>query len=129
MLKKKVFLCAFFIVFSVIFPVYIYAEKSNVEESSEVLYRDAVLTLISDSINNSLVGHYGELPKYHLSSTKILNFRRIEEGGYSFEADVQVKSWTTPLPPYGLDTLKIEISPAGVGVLKFEHKEINSLTE
>lgn len=112
----------------VISPTNKYAKKpNNSEESSEVLYRDAILALISESIENSLVGYYGELPRYHLFNTKILDIERLEEGAFAFKLNVEVRSWRGPLPPYGLDTLKMEISPSGIRVLKFSHKDIQSL--
>ena len=94
----------------------------------EILYRDALLSLLSKDINNVLVGYYGENVNFNLFSMEILEFKRLKEGGYIFKTKLLVHTWKSALPPYGHDMITLEISSTGTFVTEFIHKDVYRLT-
>lgn len=93
--------------------------------SSNVLNKDVILTLITNNINDAIVGYYGEYRDIHLYNAKILEIKRIGEDEFHFEIKVQVETEKKP-SQIGLETITIEISPFRSVVTEFSHKTIQS---
>ncbi|WP_141705389.1 DUF3888 domain-containing protein [Vulcanibacillus modesticaldus] len=60
---------------------------------------------------------------------KIIKIERLIEGGYKFKMKILVHSWKSAVPPYGLDTITLEMGPSGTFVTEFIHRDVEKLTE
>jgi hypothetical protein len=65
---------------------------------------------------------YGSWTMY--LDAKILEIKRLVEGGFSFKVTIQIRTYTGPhYPPEGIETMTFNISPFGVKLLDFAHLE------
>jgi hypothetical protein len=134
MALKKV-LIIFFIVFLFLeTPYYAYAIKQqytnkpslNLEEIKDL--KDVFITILDLDINKAISDYYTKksipMRSYALWDAKILQIRRLEEGGFSFKVTIQIRTYTGPHnPPEGVETMTFNISPFGVKLLDFVHHE------
>ncbi|MDQ0229230.1 DUF3888 domain-containing protein [Metabacillus malikii] len=112
---------------------------------NEVLYKDSLLTLISESLNaqseqpdykliydtlittlfpsvdKEIINYYGYPKQYE--DAKILSITREHEGSFDFNTEVQVTTFEHAHdPPYGKETMTFNISPYGVKTISFQHE-------
>ncbi len=87
---------------------------------------DAFLTSISPAIRQAVVGYYGVIKPFDLFDAKINSLERTEEGGFHFKCQVIITTFEgAHNPPYGYDTVTLDVSTEGVNVINFEHQDHN----
>ncbi len=93
-------------------PNKIYAQSE--QPDYKIIY-DTLLTTLLPSIEENIVNYYGYHKQFGLYDAKILNIKREHGGGFSFIADIQVKTFEhAHAPPYGKETMTFKVSPFGV---------------
>jgi hypothetical protein len=97
--------------------------QAEIKDTKEKLINDTLLTTLSPHITNAVSGHYGELTQYDLFGAEILDINREREGGFSFIIKVQISPFKGPHNKIGEDTITMEVTPAFVTVIKYEHKD------
>ncbi|MCJ8007156.1 DUF3888 domain-containing protein [Lederbergia wuyishanensis] len=96
---------------------YVHSKKPDYK----LLY-DTLITTLEPSIEKEIINYYGYHKQYGLYDAKILRIIREHEGGFSFIAKVQVKTFEHAHdPPYGKETMTFNISPFGVKTISFKH--------
>ncbi|MCC3359271.1 DUF3888 domain-containing protein [Bacillus sp. REN16] len=112
---KKSVLGSLVIVLLCIFP------SSSFAESQEELLNDTFLITLSPHITNAVTGHYGELRLY--TDEKVISITRSKEGGNDFDVIVTITPFVGAHNPIGMDTLTMNITPAGVIVTNYKHEK------
>ena len=140
-MKKMLAILSFFLLSIHINNHQVVAEKPLNED----LYKDALLTLISEnldaqseqpdykliydtlittlfpSIQKEIINYYG-YPK-QFEDEKIMRITREHEESSDFNAEVQVTTFEHAHdPPYGKETMTFNISPFGVKTISFKHE-------
>lgn len=95
-------------------------------DSEQQMITDAFKTTLVKAIDDALVGYYGKRYKsFEINEMKIKEVHRMTPGGFGFVVKVQVDTFEGPHePPYGRETLTLEVGPGGVFVTKLEHKDL-----
>lgn len=96
------------------------------DETREELIVDAFKTTLIRAIDDAIVGYYGKREKsFGIYDMQVKDIKRAMQGGFVFLVKVQVETFEGPHnPPYGRETITLEVGPGGVSVVKFEHKDI-----
>jgi hypothetical protein len=104
-------------------PLYSLSPSSPLDEQ---VVLDALKTTITPSIHDTITGYYGDSRKnFGIYGMKVLEIKRHMKGGYSFLLKVQVDTFEgAHNPPYGRETVWLEIYPGGISVQKFEHQDV-----
>lgn len=83
---------------------------------------DTLLTTLNPTISKEVQKFYKTNKQYGLYDAKIVHIQRVQEGGFSFLVKVQVTTFEhAHNPPYGTDTITLEVDPATVKVVDFVH--------
>ncbi|MEW9674276.1 DUF3888 domain-containing protein [Ammoniphilus sp. 3BR4] len=97
--------------------------QAQQKESNEKLIHDAFLTALDPHISKASFNHYNKIKQYGLYDAEILEIKRVDEGSFSFIVKVQVRTFENAHnPPYGTETITLEVDPSGVKVTNFEHQ-------
>ncbi len=120
-MNKLAFIFIVTLSFSVlIIPSKIHAQS---EQPDYKLIYDTLLTTLLPSIEENIINYYGYRKQFGLYDIKILSISREHEGGFSFNAKIQVRTFEhAHNPPYGKETMTFKISPFGVKTISFKHK-------
>ncbi|SEN15287.1 DUF3888 domain-containing protein [Lihuaxuella thermophila] len=96
------------------------------DESREKLITDAFKTTLIRAIDDAIVGYYGKREKsFGIYDMRVKDIQRTMQGGFAFLVKVQVETFEGPHnPPYGRETITLEVGPGGISVVKFEHDDI-----
>ena len=91
------------------------------EQPDYKLIYDTLITTLFPSIEKEIINYYG-YPKL-FEDEKILSITREHEGSYDFNVEVQVTTFEHAHdPPYGKETMTFNISPFGVKTISFKHE-------
>ncbi|TCS93115.1 DUF3888 domain-containing protein [Hazenella coriacea] len=95
-------------------------------DSEQQIITDAFKTTLVKAIDDALVGYYGKRYKsFEIHEMKVKEVHRMTPSGFGFIVKVQVDTFEGPHePPYGRETLTLEVGPGGVFVTKLEHKDL-----
>lgn len=90
-----------------IIPSKVYAQS---EQPDYKLIYDTLITTLYPSIDKEIINYYGYPKQFGLYDAKILSIKREHEGGFSFNAKVQVSTFEhAHNPPYGKETMTFNI--------------------
>ncbi len=114
--------------------------RSNTIEpdTSEVLCRDFLLTMLSPYIQNAIADYYGEHRSFALYQAQFRDIKRLcDKGQFYFEATLDVETWTgSKNPPYGLETITLTNYPpiisatrSTIHILKYVHQDLSPTEE
>lgn len=99
------------------------SEKNDVqsEQPDYKLIYDTLITILFPSIDKEIINFYGYGKQFE--EAKILSIKRVHEGSYDFNVEVQVTTFEHAHdPPNGKETMTFNISPFGVKTIKFQHE-------
>lgn len=104
------------------------AEPQEAAGRRSKLLEDSILTLLNPGIQRAVDDYYtsiGEpIRQYGLYDAKILQLQRTTGGGFSFTADIQVKTFTGPHnPPYAEEIISVEFDSGSARVTSYKHLE------
>ncbi|MFD2614351.1 DUF3888 domain-containing protein [Paenibacillus gansuensis] len=103
------------------------AYTASAKPQNDEQIKDILLTVLSTYISNAVTEYYGEPRQYGLYDAEIVRIERDQPGGFSFRVYVVVKTFVgAHNPPYGEDSITLSVTPAGVDVEKFVHKNMNT---
>lgn len=89
----------------------------------EKLLSDTLLTAIDPAISLAVADYYGYSKQYGLYDSTIKKIKRIEQGGYHFIVTIEVQTFEAAHnPPYGKETIKLDVNPLQIKSLSFKHK-------
>ncbi|MBA4494728.1 DUF3888 domain-containing protein [Paenactinomyces guangxiensis] len=100
--------------------------RTGDDKTRETLITNAFKTTLTRAVDDAIVGYYGKRQKsFSVPDIKIKEIEETMKGGYSFLCKLEVPTYEGQHdPPYGLEKITLEIGPAGVSVLKFEHEDV-----
>lgn len=102
-----------------ILPNPIYGER----KTDHQLLSDTLITLLYPAITEAIENYYGYSKAFDLFEAKILGITRAQEGSFTFTVKVQVTTFKEAHnPPYGKETIFLEVKPGKVRILTFIHK-------
>ncbi|WNR45053.1 DUF3888 domain-containing protein [Paenibacillus roseipurpureus] len=100
------------------------APQPSSKETTEKLTHDTLLTTLFPYLQQAVTSYYGHPKQFDLFNAKILHIKREREGGFGFIVNVQVKTFEgAHNPPYGTETITIDVNPARVSVTDYKHKD------
>jgi|SRR5690625_3189164 len=116
----------YFVLLIGLFIIFIQPNKINAEQRSNVdqkLLRDILITLLDPYISEGIEHYYGYRKSYSLYDAKIIDLSREEESEFSFKVKIQVNTFEAAHnPPYGKETILLEVDLDQVRVIKFNHQ-------
>lgn len=125
---KKLFLLlsVMFLYFEVPSQTFAYTQDRSIEQIKDL--KDVFITTLDPHIYKAIRDYYNEkgipMRSYALWDAKILKINRLEKNGFSFKVTIQIRTYTGPHnPPEGVETMTFNISPFGVKILEFAHRE------
>lgn len=120
MKRKFCFILLFCLLIILIQPNDTNAAQNKVDNK---LLLDTLITLLDPYISEGIEHYYGYHKSYGLYDAKILNISREEEGGFRFKVKVQISTFEAAHnPPYGKETIILEVDVDKVKVIKFIHE-------
>ncbi|HAM81730.1 DUF3888 domain-containing protein [Ornithinibacillus bavariensis] len=116
----------FFLVLSIWLLIMLFQPNSTNAEKNIIdnrLLLDTLVTLLNPYISGSLEHYYGYHKSYGLHDIKILDISREEKSEFSFTVKIQVNTFDEAHnPPYGKETIILEVDVDKVRVIKFIHE-------
>jgi hypothetical protein len=103
-----------------------YEKTVQEANTSEMLYRDFLLNLISPVIRNTLTKKYKKQVTFDLSSAQITEITRLcDKGQFYFQATIKVQSFTGAHRWVGIDTITVSNYPV-LQVISSVHTPISN---
>lgn len=86
---------------------------------------DLLLALLNPTIQRAVDKYYGGISRqYGLYDAKLVDIVTASPGQFHFLVTVQVTTFTgAHNPPYGIETIIIEVDPDSVKVIDYRHEE------
>lgn len=120
MKRKFCFVFLIWMLIILVLPNNISAEQN---ETDDKLLSDALITLLAPYISKAIEDYYGYQKSYGLYDTIILDILREEAGQFNFKVKVQVNTFEEAHnPPYGKETIILDVNLDKVKVIEFIHK-------
>lgn len=110
-----------------ILPTNSSAQIENKNDCEEVKY--ALIASLMPTINQAMGGIYKNKPggerQWAGYETEILNIKQLYGIGGAYRLKLRVHTYVgAHNPPYGEDTISIEVGPEGPKIIKYVHKDI-----
>ncbi|WP_188455724.1 DUF3888 domain-containing protein [Virgibacillus oceani] len=118
--RKLCLVLSIWLFFILIQPNNINAEQNKIDNT---LLLDTLITLLNPYLSEGIEHYYGYHKSYGLYDIKIINISREEGREYSFKVKAQVNTFDEAHnPPYGIETIILEVNVDKVKIIKFIHK-------
>ncbi|SFJ22572.1 DUF3888 domain-containing protein [Thermoflavimicrobium dichotomicum] len=120
---KKAVLSAMGLLLLLIVPSPHLQAENEKPKPSYTLIQDTLITALTPYLNQAVNDYYKEFKQFSLWDARILEIKRLQEGGYDFNVKLMVQTFEhAHSPPYGKETITLNVSPFGVKVIGYQHQ-------